>query len=587
MHQKPYRIFDPKNLAINLFVLLFNVMEITFFAIIIWIIAILIISLDIVLLFGSKNLSSRIFVLLSFLTAVWVISQGFLISSNMAIFTEWLIKLQYLLGISIALGFYQFSKIYPHDKKPSKAQVISSFIVILVFAYLYFFTELLISGVHKIISQGHWSWQFGQLHLIFDFLFYFLWIMALKNIYTTYKSSSGELKMNLKNMYYALLLGIIPPSVANIFLPSFGEYRLNWLGPITGSVWIFIIAYSIMKYRQMNTKTVFTEILAIGMTELFFINIFISVSSNIWLRIAIFCIFITFAIYLVKTSVSESHQKDLLKSLNDTLEQKVFEQTQEIRKAYELEKKARRELEKLNETKDQFIMITQHHLRAPVTNIQTELKTIALETESKATNPLIRSIESIKSSTTRLARTVDDFLNITTLKVGSKILNTSNQSMLPILEDILKELAINIDRMNVVVNYEKDIRYWPDIKIDGAKIREAFHIIIENAVKYNINGGTINIETKNEYDEFEITVKNTGIGITYDEKNKLFSKLFFRGERAKTSNPIGMGIGLSVARAVIRAHHGDITIQSDGENCGATVIVRLPVDFIRQINLTV
>jgi signal transduction histidine kinase len=195
-----------------------------------------------------------------------------------------------------------------------------------------------------------------------------------------------------------------------------------------------------------------------------------------------------------------------------------------------------------------------------------------------------KSLENAKSSTIRLARIVDDFLNITTLKVGAKILNTSMHSMKPILEDILKELSININNMNISVNYEKDDKYWPVIKIDLSKMREAFHIVIENAVKYNKINGVIDIITKKEYDTFEIIVSNTGIGITYEERNKLFSKLFFRGERAKASNPIGMGVGLSVARAIIRAHHGDITIASDGENRGATVSISLPLDFMKQVN---
>ena len=190
---------------------------------------------------------------------------------------------------------------------------------------------------------------------------------------------------------------------------------------------------------------------------------------------------------------------------------------------------------------------------------------------------------------------------------------------------MLGELKIDIEKMHLTVNYVKGdekggeksggkgtgdgtnntdkANVWPDLQIDASKMREVLLIILENAGKYNVDGGKIEIKTRvadgtdhvagsknsvrargqnitpNQHPHagrtFEMTIENTGIGLMSEDREKLFTRHFFRSKRAQTANPIGMGIGLSVARAVVRAHHGTLEIESDGEGMGARVRVGL------------
>ena len=127
------------------------------------------------------------------------------------------------------------------------------------------------------------------------------------------------------------------------------------------------------------------------------------------------------------------------------------------------------------------------------------------------------------------------------------------------------------------MNYNKSHKDYPKIEIDQNKIREALLVVIENAVRYNKVNGKIDISSNIDGDFYYVIIENTGVGITHDEQNKLFSKLFYRSERAKLTHPIGMGLGLSVARSIVRAHHGDISISSEGKDMGAKVIVSIPL----------
>ncbi|MFA6432359.1 MAG: HAMP domain-containing sensor histidine kinase [Candidatus Paceibacterota bacterium] len=266
-----------------------------------------------------------------------------------------------------------------------------------------------------------------------------------------------------------------------------------------------------------------------------------------------------------------------MSDVNTLLSQKVAEQTDEIRKSYEAEKQARQELEKLNDAKDQFIMITQHHLRTPLVSVIWEIESVANGVYGAVTAELRKAIAGMKTSTDRLMQIVNDFLNITAIKIGTNILNLSEQSLKPAIEYIIQQLAPEIRHMDIKIDYPRDDSSWPKLKIDYDKMREILLIVIENAVRYNHPGGSVAISTGVSDGAFELTVQNTGIGISDEEKQKIGSALFYRGASARKSHPIGMGIGLAVVKAIVRAHHGTFNIESLGEGRGAKATISLPV----------
>ncbi|MCX6715767.1 MAG: ATP-binding protein [Candidatus Taylorbacteria bacterium] len=567
-------------------------MEITVYAVLIWITAVLIGSLGVVVFLGSKNLSSRVFAHSVLWITIWIIGVGLFIANrdeNMVLFS----RLTYFLGTTIATSFLYFFITYPEDKKPSSllgwVLIISQYLL----AYIFIFTDKIIYNTFPIKNVYHiWGWSFGQWSYLFEILFFSFFVYGITILYKKYLLSSDRItRKNLKLMLWAITVGTIPPSICCIILPRFGYYNLNWLGPVTEIIWVPIIAYSIIKYRQMNVRAVVTEVLAIAMSAIFFINIFIQTPFGLWGRIGSFMAFLILAYYLIRATLREAKHRSQLHDLNTNLEAKVAVQTVEIRKAYEAEKHARIELEKLNDAKDQFIMITQHHLRTPVMSMLWALESSLKGAYGKLNAGLETVLRDTEASGKRLMRIVDDFLNITTVKVGTNILNISETSLKPAIVDILAELRSNIAAMHITVKYPQNDEDWPAIPVDASKMRESLFIIMENAVRYNRDGGSITITTAtHDHDNsappgsnashggnFEITIENTGLGISPEESQKIGSALFYRGEFARKAYPIGMGVGLSVVKAIIRAHHGTFTIESRGKNEGARVRVKLPI----------
>lgn len=365
-----------------------------------------------------------------------------------------------------------------------------------------------------------------------------------------------------------------------------GIYEINLYGLLLMPALLVFVVYLMMIVGSLSIyaigyKLFLSCIIVLISSELIF-NI--SNSTSI-LNITNIIQSILIALLMLKIMRGEKFYTDRISILNSSLSAQVLEQTKELSLSYNLEKKARRELEKLNETKDQFVSIAQHNLRIPITSISNRLNSVISGKYGEVRPEIGKVIIEALNSANNLTSIANDFKDIAKLRSGSQILNTSMASVLPILESVLEELKMDLEQMNIQVTYSKDTDGWPMINIDINKIREVLIVIIENAIKYNIPGGTINITNTTTNDFFVFIVENSGIGITKDERSSILNHSFYRSNRAKGINPTGMGIGLSVSRSVIEAHHGEIKIESEGSECGAKVTITLPINFLSTYHL--
>ncbi len=162
------------------------------------------------------------------------------------------------------------------------------------------------------------------------------------------------------------------------------------------------------------------------------------------------------------------------------------------------------------------------------------------------------------------------------------MLNISKGNIQHTIKGVLRELRIDIERKDISIECS-DNDDCPEIKMDVNKVKEALIIVLENAVLYNFKHGSIVIRSDFNQDDLKVIIQNTGVGITSEDRSNILSRLFYRSRHAKSINPTGMGIGLTVARAIIRAHHGELEIDSEGENKGAIVTISLPLDFLNEI----
>jgi signal transduction histidine kinase len=541
-------------------------------------------SFSLIVYLGGGTKSSRAFAHGVFWFSLWAVAMGFFVCTKDKELSIFFTNLTYFLGSVIAAAFFIFFYTFPEDRKIPRKIIIFLIVSELIFLFLYLTTDLMVGEFTYISKMDFWGWQIKPLNNIFDIYFFSIFGFGIYRLYRNYsEESDAVLKRNLKYMLISFFVGVIPPSFFDIILQRFGIFNLNWLGPIIGLFWVLIVGYSMLKYKQMRVKLLFSEIFIVAMLVISLMNIFVDISFGIYGKIALPILLCLFGYFLIKSVLHEANQGEQLKilnvklaDLNSNLEKRVSEQTVEIRKAYEVEKRARAELQELDQNKNDFIIITQHHLRTPLAQIRWYSDSLLSGLYGDISRECTVAISGIGKAAEKLLKTLNNFLDISELKIGTQILSFQPQNIKHILELLLNEISSDIKKRGIKVNFSEDQKLWPLVECDSARIKDALSIILDNAVKYNLDGGTINISTRKKGVTFLMEIVNTGVSLTSDDKANIFKKSFFRSKEAKKANPLGMGVGLLVARTIIEAHKGAISIQPNPDSRGAKVVIELP-----------
>ena len=563
------------------------------YSILIFVSASVVASLATVIFLGSKKLSSRLFAFTLMITVIWMVGVGLLKSSAGENLAELFVPLTYYLGGLIAAGFFYFCLTFPTDEKP-KRWIAPLIILIEVLFIPIYYNGLISYDAFYIGGIQNWSWHFGPLWFLFDIFFNGFFILGLTNLYRKYLSwPEGTDKTNLKFMFWSMVVALIPASIVNIILPRLGYQELNWFGPVSSLAWVSIFSYSIFRYRQMDVKAIAAEVFVLVMSIVLLGNVFIGATLGAIGRSFIFLAFTLIGYFFIRSILKESEQKDKLKKLNDqlndfnhNLQQKVDEQTKEVKQAYEVEKKARIELEDLNKAKDQFVLATQHHLRTPLTIVRGYMESLYKDVSSgKVDRMTLESIKKAGSATDRLNHLVNELLSVSQMEVGGSVLKKSPTDIREVVDSVTAELKDGSEKKGIQIYVElPEDKEGRTLDIDAGKIKEALWNVVDNAVKYNKDEGSVHIvgdkvshPIERQRKIFRLTVSDTGIGISPEELPKLFVMYFERGKIAEEGNTTGRGIGLVVARNIINAHGGRIWAESLGNGKGTKFTIELPV----------
>ena len=546
----------------------------------IWINVIFIVSMAAVIFFGSKKFSSHAFAFSMLVIAAYTAAVGYVLFSTDYTVQITGLKIIFFSGATSIASLLYFIDSFRRDRPAGKGLTFLLIVILGIFFYLTFYTSN-VAGLpiaNKLSATGiMWGWSYGWLALAYLSYTIICYIASITLLIKTYKSRSDkDEKRHVLVLITGFLVGALATLIFNSIFPQLNMFDYAWIGPSSGIIWVSIIGYSIVRYHQMNVRVITTEILMVFMAILAFINIFVSDMLGLSGRVSVFAVFIALGAWIIRGALRETEQSNMLKDLNANLEKKVEGQTSELRKSYEIERNAHLELEKIDETKNQFIMITQHHLRTPITSIKWQLEALLNETYGPVSPEIKKAMSDMSESVERLNHLINSLLSISALKSGIETLTKSATNMTKMVSDVVNELHKEIERKKVTVTISPEHQPWPMLSIDKDRMQEVVFIIIENAVKYNIDNGYITISGNADERLFTLTVENTGTELSSDDKKKIFTELFYRSSQAQLAHPTGMGIGLSMAQAIIEAHGGSISIASRKQGGGVKVTVTLP-----------
>ena len=234
------------------------------------------------------------------------------------------------------------------------------------------------------------------------------------------------------------------------------------------------------------------------------------------------------------------------------------------------------EQEKTAEERRQFVSNVSHELRTPLTSVRSYLE--ALEEgawQDKTVAP--EFIHVTLGETDRMIRMINDLLNLSRMDSGAQQMDLELVNFNELVDYIL-------DRFDMMVNsQEKNYRIVREfterdlwVEIDTDKIMQVIDNVMNNAIKYSPDGGKIEVHLMETHNNVVLSISDEGLGIPKKDLEKVFER-FYRVDKARARQQGGTGLGLAISKEVMKAHQGQIWVESV-EGKGSTFYISLPYE---------
>jgi PAS domain S-box-containing protein len=231
-----------------------------------------------------------------------------------------------------------------------------------------------------------------------------------------------------------------------------------------------------------------------------------------------------------------------------------------------------------NLAKDQFLATLSHELRTPLTPVMAVIS--SLERDARLPAPVQESLAMVRRNVELEARLIDDLLDLTRIARGKLELSRRPTDLHQVLEQAVETCcgqSLAAGRLRVV----KDLAAPdPAVWADAPRLAQVFWNLLNNAIKFTPEGGTVTVRSWLEADpepgEVVVQISDTGIGIPPGAMGHIFDA-FEQGDLGTARRFGGLGLGLTISKAIVELHGGTLGAESEGTGQGAAFTVRLPV----------
>ena len=277
--------------------------------------------------------------------------------------------------------------------------------------------------------------------------------------------------------------------------------------------------------------------------------------------------------YLVKpfARVTKSLEKVSGGFLDGDLMILDYTETREMSEAYN-QMLAR--MKTLDDSRQEFVSNVSHELKSPITSMKVLADSLLMQEDVPA--ELYREfMGDIAEEIERENKIINDLLSLVKMDKKAADVNIQSTNINELIELIMKRLRPIAQKRNIDLTLDS---YKPVIaEVDETKLTLALSNLMENAVKYNKEGGWVRISINTDHKYFYVKVEDNGIGIPKEDQEHIFER-FYRVDKSHSREIGGTGLGLAIARSGILMHHGIIKVYSE-EGEGTTFTVRVPLVY--------
>ncbi len=265
-----------------------------------------------------------------------------------------------------------------------------------------------------------------------------------------------------------------------------------------------------------------------------------------------------------------------LENINEKLRNLLIEREKAVKKI----KKQNIQLKKLDELKTNFLNITSHELRTPITSIKGYIQMLIKNKFGKIDTEQKNALDIVLRNTDRLDHLVQDILDISRLSSGAMKFILMKTDIKTLVVETVESMQSIADSKNMTINTEVE-EGLPMLFIDDNLIKQVFINLIDNSIKFSPDGTIINVKVRKDKNVILSEVQDFGRGIPEGKLDKVFDT-FFQVDSGMDRKFGGIGLGLSISREIILNHSGRIWVESEeGEGC--TFCFILPMASVQNI----
>ncbi len=231
-------------------------------------------------------------------------------------------------------------------------------------------------------------------------------------------------------------------------------------------------------------------------------------------------------------------------------------------------------LDQIETNRQEFVSNVSHELKTPLSSIKVLSDSMLIQDPDSVPKEMyVEFLRDINSEVDRMTAIINDLLTLSRMNRQEVELQPVEINMGDMVGDIVKRLQPIAEKNNVTLSFDK-IR-TVTAEVEETKISLAVSNLIENGIKYNVDGGKVDVTLDADNQNVFITVADTGVGIADEEINKIFDR-FYRVDKNRDRETGGTGLGLAIAKSAVLMHNGSIKVSSK-ENEGTTFVITIPV----------
>ncbi|MEH1808550.1 PAS domain-containing hybrid sensor histidine kinase/response regulator [Nostoc sp.] len=232
-----------------------------------------------------------------------------------------------------------------------------------------------------------------------------------------------------------------------------------------------------------------------------------------------------------------------------------------------------RQAQEANRIKEEFLAIVSHELRTPLNSMLGWVQVIRTRKWDEATTS--KALETIERNAKLQRKLIEDILDVSRIVQGLIRLNISKVDLVPIIQAAIEVVHPTFEIKDIQVEFNLDCSVG-QVMGDAERLQQVVWNLLSNAVKFTPNGGRVEVHLEQVNSNVQITVSDTGKGISADFLPYIFER-FRQADSTTTRVDNGLGLGLTIVHHLVEMHSGTVSAFSEGEGRGAKFTVSLPL----------